>query len=151
MASFEQRMGTALGLACAMALAGCTAPIDHGDRDAADSPVARFDWDAGSPRETALMTGVLELRDSCLYVVGTGDTADLTALPVLPSELTAWDAERETLTYAGVEYAMGDAVAAGGGWSEPHENATIPETCEPDEWGEVMYVQDDSLSPSDQR
>ncbi|WP_084127503.1 hypothetical protein [Demequina sp. NBRC 110054] len=147
MANLAQGTGTMLVLACAIALAGCAAPIDHGDLDAADSPVARYDWDAGGPRETALLTGVLELRDGCLYVVGTGDAADLTTVPVLPRELTAWDAELETLTYAGVEYAMGDAVAAGGGWGEPHDGVDLPDACEPDEWGEVMYVQDESLAP----
>ncbi|WP_156165247.1 hypothetical protein [Demequina rhizosphaerae] len=129
-----------------LVLAGCAAH-SGGDLDSPDSPVARYDWDPADGGDAALMEGVLELRDGCLYVVGTGESAGLATVPVLPRALTAWDAEAEVLTYAGRDYAMGDAVSAGGGWGPPGEGMTIPEACEPDAWGEVMHVQDVDLEP----
>ncbi|MDN4474797.1 hypothetical protein QQX09_02885 [Demequina sp. SYSU T00192] len=129
-----------------LALAGC-ATHGTGDLDASDSPVARYDWDPADGGDAALMEGVLELRDGCLYIAGDGDAAGLTTVPVLPRALASWDAEAQVLTYAGRDYAMGDAVSAGGGWGPPTEDMTIPEGCRPDAWGEVMHVQDVDLEP----
>lgn len=146
----DRRLVT-VAIIAASALAACATPVDNGDLDAPDSPVARDDWEPGSDALTALMEGTLELRDGCLYIVGSGDTEGLTVVPVLTRALASWDSETETLTYAGQDYAMGDEVAAGGGWGEPNDEMTLPDACEPDEWGQVMYVQDDTLAPMDAR
>ncbi len=138
-----------LALATSVILAGCA--TGTGDLDASDSPVARYDWEPGSAAMAALMEGTLQLRDGCLYIVGTGDTAEVTVVPVLTRALASWDAEAQTLTYAGTTYALGDDVAAGGGWGPPSEDATIPDACVPDEYGDVMYVQDETLQPMAER
>ncbi|WP_156156119.1 hypothetical protein [Demequina maris] len=139
-------MKRALAGVILLALAGCGAH-DTGDLDAPGSPVARYDWDPADGGEAALLEGVLELHDGCVYVVGGGDAAGMTTVPVFPRALTSWDAEAQVLTYAGRDYAMGDEVSAGGGWGPPNEDMTIPEGCEPDAWGEVMHVQDVDLEP----
>lgn len=141
-------LASAAALLTVLAVAGCAG---NGDLDAEDSPVARYEWQPGSGANQALMEGTLELRDGCLYIVGSGDTEGLTVVPVLTRALASWDSETETLTYAGQDYAMGDEVAAGGGWGEPNDEMTLPDACEPDEWGQVMYVQDDTLAPMDAR
>ncbi|WP_062201459.1 hypothetical protein [Demequina salsinemoris] len=137
-----------LALACAGAVAGCAAPIDNGDLDASDSPVARYDWDPGSGGMEALMSGTLQLRDGCLYVAADEGDASSAALPVFSRALAAWDAASETLTYAGVRYKIGDWVEAGGGWIQPTASMTIPDACEADAWGDVVAVQDTSLEPA---
>lgn len=136
-------------VAASLALAGCGSAT--GDLDAPDSPVARYDWDPSSGGNDALMAGTLELVDGCVVIVGTGDADGLSTVPVFTRQLAAWDADAEVLTYAGVDYPMGTEVAAGGGWGEPTADMVIPEACEPDEWGEVMYVQDTTLATMEQR
>ncbi|WP_169747630.1 hypothetical protein [Demequina iriomotensis] len=139
-------LGSLSALGALGALTACAAPAGDG-LDAAGSPVARYDWDPGSGGDAALMEGTLALRDGCLYIVGEGDADGLTVVPVLSRELAAWDATAEVLTYAGRDYAMGDTVFAGGGWGAPTPDMTIPDACVPDEWGEVMHVQDVDLEP----
>lgn len=138
--------GLGLALAC-LSLGACGLGNDVGDLDAPDSPVARYDWDPADGGDQALMEGTLELIDGCLSIVGTGDAEGLTAVPVFSRALTAWNAETRVLTYGGRDYALGDFVSAGGGWGPPSEDMTVPEACEPDEWGEVMHVQDRDLEP----
>lgn len=138
--------GLGLALAC-LAVASCAADADVGDLDADGSPVARYDWVPADGGDSALMEGTLELIDGCVYIVGSGDAEGLTTVPVFPRALTSWDTAEQVLTYAGRDYALGDAVSAGGGWGPPTEDMTIPDACEPDEWGEVMHVQDVDLEP----
>lgn len=128
----------------AVLLAGC-AP-STGDLDAADSPVARYDWSGGSAM-AALLEGTLELRDGCLIVNLSYDPYT-PAVAVFPRTYAAWDAETSVLTYAGREYGMGDSVSAGGGGGNvPDER--IPAACLPfinaDEG--VFYIQDADLEP----
>jgi len=143
--------------ACAFAvfIAGCgTGAVDgeSGDLDAADSPVARYDWSDGAAMQ-ALLEGTLELRDGCLVVTPSWDNApsDTFVVPVFPRKYTSWDASREVLTFGGVDYEMGDAIAAGGGWGPPTSDTEIPSTCVPDSYGDVMRVQDTSLAPMHER
>lgn len=141
-----------LAASVVLVCAACAPPLDGPtDIAAADSPVATYDWSPHDPSNDALMEGILELRDGCLHIVGTGDTEGFTTVPVLSRQLAAWDKASQTLTYYGVDFKMGDAVAAGGGWGSSTEEATIPAACSPDEYGEFMYVADASLLPLDQR
>ena len=130
---------TAAGLALATA---CASPGD-GSLDTPDSPVARYDWDQTAAME-ALLEGLLELRGECLYVGGT--------VAAFPRSLASWDPAREVLTYAGIEYALGDVVSAGGGSAASLRGVAIPAGCElqPGDLGgevEVFLVQDEDLEP----
>ena len=131
---------------CALLLSGCS--HDTGDLDAADSPVARYDWDQQSGEE-ALLEGTLALIDGCLYVVSEPEPAEATArtLAVFPRALASWNSETETLTFGGVDYALGDFVSAGGGWHVPTDDVTIPTACQTEQSGEVMLVQTRDLQP----
>jgi hypothetical protein len=138
--------------ACAFTamLAGCgTAP---GSLDAPDSPVARSDWSDGAAMQ-ALLEGTLELRDGCLVVTPAWESEppDTFVVPVFPRKYASWDDAREVLTFGGVEYEMGDEIAAGGGWGPPSDDIDLPAACEPDASGDVMYVQDTSLAPMNER
>jgi len=126
----------------AMALGACSP--DTGDLDAADSPVARYDWAPSDGSMDALLQGELAMQDGCLYVIGSegGRT-----LAVFPRSLTSWDEATQTLTYGDVEFNVGDQISAGGGWTAPADSAVIPDTCELDEWGDAMHIQDESLLP----
>lgn len=122
--------------------AGCGSPASDG-LDAPGSPVARYDWDPSAGMD-ALLQGRLVLRDGCLYV---GET-----LAAFPRALASWDAVHEVLTYAGRDYAVGDAVWAGGGTAGSLEHIDIPAACEPGDGDpgtgpEVFLVQDVDLEP----
>jgi hypothetical protein len=132
--------------ACAFTamLAGCgTAP---GNLD------ARSDWSDGAAMQ-ALLEGTLELRDGCLVVTPAWESEppDTFVVPVFPRKYASWDDAREVLTFGGVEYEMGDEIAAGGGWGPPSDDIDLPAACEPDASGDVMYVQDTSLAPMNER
>ncbi|MFW2513226.1 hypothetical protein ACNI3K_05560 [Demequina sp. SO4-13] len=142
------RAATHASAACAaiasIVIAGCAAsvpPLPEG------APVATWEWNAEGA-DQALLEGELALEDGCVYVVSSDG---LRTLPVFPVDRVGWDADAETLTYGGAEFEMGDAIAAGGGWTAPPESAIIPDGCEPDEWGDVMLVQDESLAPMTER
>ncbi len=144
--------------ACAFAvlLAGCGNATGEGsatgDLDAADSPVARYDWSEGAAMQ-ALLEGTLEMRDGCLVVKPSWDNTppDTFVVPVFPRKYASWDAAREVLTFGGVDYQMGDAIAAGGGWVAPTKDTVMPPTCQPDSSGDVMLVQDTSLATMSDR
>lgn len=55
------------------------------------------------------------------------------------------------LTFGGVDYAMGDVIAAGGGWVAPSKDTVIPSACKPDPSGDVMLIQDTSLATMSDR
>lgn len=133
-----------VGSVVGAALAGCgaaTAPLP------ADAPLATYEWDGGD-RMQAGLEGTLTLENGCVYVVSPDGHR---TLPVFPADRVGWDARTETLTYGGSDYAMGDEIAAGGGWVAPGASASLPEQCEPDEWGDVMLVQDDTLETMAER
>lgn len=147
------RIRAACGLA--LILAGCAQNATNsgsGDLDSPDSPVARYDWNEGAGMQ-ALLEGTLDLRDGCLVVTPSWENMppDTFVVPVFPRKYASWDAHREVLTFAGVEYRMGDTIAAAGGWVGPTEDAIIPPTCSPDASGDVMLVQDTSLAPMSER
>ena len=153
MSSLRRRsIGVLLVAATATATltAGCAAP-NTGGLDAPDSPVARYDWDPRRGGDDALLEGTLAPIDGCLMIVDSADGSGPGTVPVFTRELTSWDADAQVLTYAGDEFALGDRVAAGGGWGPPTEDMTIPDACVPDEWGDVMHVQDTSLRPLEAR
>lgn len=133
---------------CALVLVGCGQSI--GDLDSPDSPVARYDWSPRDGGDDALAEGTLQLIDGCVYIVWEANALEPT-LPVFPRSLASWNNEAQTLTYGGVPYEVGDEVAAGGGWGPPTEDTDIPAACEPDAYGDVMYVQDTSLAPMSER
>jgi len=142
--------------AFAVLITGCgndTVDGEPGGLDAAESPVARYDWSSSDVGMQALLEGTLELRDGCLVVNPSWDNTppDTFVVPVLPRKYTSWDASRKVLTFGGVDYEMGDAIAAGGGWGPPTSDTEIPSTCEPDAYGDVMRVQDTSLAPMRER
>ena len=113
-----------LALAGAVLLAGCSS--DTGDLDAADSPVARYNWSGGDSME-ALAQGTLALRDGCLVLAdATGTHAH--GVLVFPRSLTAWDNKTQVLTFAGHAFRLGDAVSAGGG-SPGARVGDIPAAC----------------------
>ncbi len=134
----------------AVLLAGCS--HDPGGLEASDSPVAHYDWSEDSGMQ-ALLEGKLEMRNGCLVVMmpGSGASNDTFVVPVFPRKYVSWDAGREMLTFNGVEYEMGDEIAAGGGWVPPTDDMEFPTTCEPDASGDVMLVQDTSLATMSDR
>jgi uncharacterized protein YceK len=134
--------------AAALLLVGCGTTTEA--LDSADSPVARYDWTPRDGGMDALAEGTLALVDGCLYIVWDENEVEPT-LPVFSRSLATWDNDAETLTYDGVPYELGDEVAAGGGWGPPTENMDIPDACEPDSYGDVMYVQDTTLTPMSER
>lgn len=139
-----------VAVACsALALAGCS--HDTGDLDAADSPVARYDWSGGAAME-ALLEGTLELRDGCL-VVNLSYDPYLPTVAAFPRKYSHWDAATETLTHAGVEYRPGDAVWAGGGGTSHIPDDGFPSACTPfvTENNGLFYIQDVSLKPLNER
>lgn len=136
--------------ALVMLVAGCAQ--EPGDIDSADTPVAQYDWSEGAAMQ-ALLEGTLELRDGCLVVIQTASDAssDAVVVPVFPRKYASWDSARDVLAFNGVDYGMGDSIAAGGGWVDPTEDMDIPGACEPDDFGDVMLVQDTSLAPMSER
>lgn len=112
--------------------------------------MARYDWNPRDGGMDALAEGTLALIDGCLYIVWDANEVAPT-LPVFSRSLASWDNDTQTLTYDGVPYELGDAVAAGGGWGPPSEDLDIPDACEPDAYGDVMRVQDTSLAPMSER
>jgi len=143
--------------ACAFTVlvAGCgndTFDSVSGGLDAANSPVARYDWSNGVAMQ-ALLEGTLDVRDGCLVVTPSWDDAppDTFVVPVFPRKYASWDANREVLTFGGVDYEMGDVIAAGGGWGPQSADMDIPAACTPDANGDVMLVQDTSLAPMSER
>ena len=143
---YMKRLMAAVG--CAVLLAGCS--NDTGDLDAADSPVARYDWDQHSAME-ALLEGTLALVDGCLYIEAdsSGDGTKTRTVPVFGRGLTSWDNATKTLTYDGVDYELGAFVSAGGGSATPGDSATIPPMCDTGSSGEVFLVQSPDLQPYD--
>lgn len=136
-------------------IAGCGQDAggdESGDLDSADSPVARYDWNGGAAMQ-ALLEGTLEIRDGCLVVVPSWENMppDTSVVAAFPRKYTSWDGTRQVLTYSGVDYRMGDAIAAGGGWVQPTDSTIIPPTCELDASGDVMLVQDTSLATMSER
>jgi hypothetical protein len=130
-------------------LAGCAGGT--GDLDAPDSPVARYTWDGGAAMD-ALLEGTLEVRDGCL-VVNLAYDPYLPTVAVFPRKYTSWDAATQTLTYAGIDYAMGDAIWAGGGGAAEIPEEGFPAACEPfvTEDNGFFLIQDDSLEPYSER
>ena len=136
-------------VAIALLLTGC-AP-DRADRESPDGPVALYDWNDGAAVQ-ALLEGTLEMRDGCLVVKPAWDAPpDAFVVPAFPRKYAVWDATREVLTFGGVDYEMGDAIAAGGGWGPPSDETDLPSACEPDAYGDVIYVQDTSLATMSER
>jgi hypothetical protein len=134
----------ALVLVLVLVLAGCS--NDTGDLDAADSPVARYDWDGRSAME-ALAQGTLALEGGCLVLADATGSA-VHGVLVFPRHLTSWDNDTHVLTYAGHEYRMGDTVSAGGG-SPGTAVGDIPDACA-DEFpaaDNYFLVQDADLEP----
>ena len=135
----------ASAVVAALALAGCGAAI--GDLDHEDSPVARYNW-TGEEGMEALVEGELALTDGCLYILT--DDAEPT-VAAMPREFASWRSEDEVLTFDGLEFSSGDAVAAGGGFVDPSgdiDRLVIPEACDLGEWGQVYLVQDTDLTPA---
>ena len=139
-------LAVAASVAAALALAGCSS--GHGDLDAADSPVARYDWDSGSPREAALLEGTLELRDGCLLVDQSQDPYKR-IVAVFPRQYASWWAYAKTLRYGGHNFAMGDLIMAGGGMGTSLPEDGIPAACLPfiDDKVGVFYIQDEAIEP----
>jgi len=135
-------MITLMATACAPFQAGGGPTPDFG-------PVATWDWAPASGGNDALLEGRLALSDGCVYVVSEWDGGEARTLPVFPRSLVTWDATEQTLTYAGTTYAMGDEIAAAGGWHPPSDGDEIPAACEPDEYGDVMHIQDESIEPNE--
>ncbi|MFW7413557.1 hypothetical protein [Demequina sp. SO4-18] len=144
--SGRPRAATRASAAClvALTLAGCAAGAPGLDDDA---PVATYEWNAEGG-DQALLEGELTLEDGCVYVVSPDG---LRTLPLFPADRVGWDASTRTMTYGGADFDMGEPVAAGGGWGSPPGSASIPDACEPDEWGDVMRVQDVSLATMSDR
>lgn len=139
----------------ALLIAGCgqgAGASESGDLESPDSPVARYDWNGGAAMQ-ALLEGTLEIRDGCLVVKPSWDDVPpgTFVVPAFPRRYASWDGTREVLTFNGVEYRMGDAIAAGGGWVAPTEDTVIPPACELDASGDVMLVQDTSLATMSDR
>ncbi|WP_297081729.1 hypothetical protein [uncultured Demequina sp.] len=135
----------AAAFAATLALAGCTSAI--GDLDHEDSPVARYNW-TGDEGMEALLEGELLLTDGCLYIVS--DDAEPT-VAAMPREFASWRSEDDVLTFDGLEFSSGDAVAAAGGFVEPSgdiDRLDIPEACDLGEWGEIFLVHDTDLTPA---
>lgn len=130
-----------------LALAACAQ--ETSDLDAPDSPVARYDWSGGAGM-AALLEGELELRDGCLIVNLSYDPYT-PVVAVFPRAYTSWDAENEVLTYAGVDFHMGDSVAAGGGGVDTPPDDGFPDACIPlaQEEGSLFYIQDATIDPNE--
>lgn len=135
--------------ALTMLIAGCGGDAGSGnstgDLDAADSPVARYDWSPHDGAMTALLEGTLELRDGCLVVNSSWDDADTVVIPVFPRSQASWDPDREVLTYAGRDYGIGDSIWAGGGYVPAPSGAVIPTSCAVRTGEDVFTIQATSL------
>src|SRR6187549_3961628 len=103
-------MAGAMGVALMMS--GCAAGAANSAVEP-DAAIATSGWQPGAGADEALLEGRLALENGCLYVVRSD--AERT-LPVFPSALASWDAATQTLTYNGETYAVGDEIAAAGGW-----------------------------------
>lgn len=137
-------MRTIALFAAVATLAACASPgapdaPDPLALDAPPVPLARYEWDTSAAME-ALLEGPLTLRDGCLYV---GDI-----VPAFPRHLASWDADTETLRYAGRDYNAGDVISAGGGVAASLDAIEIPSGCTLNQFGEVFLVQDEDLEPA---
>jgi hypothetical protein len=133
--------GIGIGIACAVALTACT----HED---GASAIALSDWDGG-PGMLALLSGTLAVRDGCVVVSG-GEGAVGVTVPIFPRTYASWDADTSKLTYNGVQFAVGDAVAAGGGGGENLPEGGIPSACVAvlkDANNHMFYINDDTIAP----
>lgn len=117
------RRRPALFLAVLLAPAACAEP----EPPAPDpqSPVAGYvrtgDWGEGN---TALLEGVLRLRDGCVVV----ETEGRRVVPVFPTDLE-WREDEGTLSGLGEEIVLDGAVALGGGYTSPAVADHLPEAC----------------------
>ena len=138
-------VATGLAAAAALALTGCSG--GHGDLDAADSPIARYDWDGGDAMAAAL-EGTLELREGCLLVYQSNDPGP-PIVAVFPREHTSWTADAEILRYGGHNFHMADLIMAGGGFGTTVPENAMPAACLPfiDEQVGVFYIQTESIEP----
>jgi len=138
-------LAVAASLAAALALAGCSS--GHGDLDAADSPVARYDW-AGGDAMAEQLNGSLDLQDGCVLVNQNDDTRTR-VVAVFPRKYTAWRAYSNVLSYGGHNFAMGDLIMAGGGMGTSLPEDGIPAACLPfiDDKVGVFYIQAETIEP----
>ncbi len=133
----------AISAAC-LALAACS--HDPGALEASDSPVARYDWAEDSGMQ-ALLEGTLEIRDGCLVVNPSWDDADTVVVPIFPRSYASWDADRNVLSYAGRDYALGDSIWAAGGHVSLPDDAVVPPSCPTRGGEEPFLIQSHSLEP----
>ena len=103
--------------AFALAVSGCSSSD-------ANDPVIWYDWSASGPSMSALLTTKLELNDGCL--MGSDDQ-----YLAFPRDFGTWNADTNTLTYGGKDYAVGDTInAPGGGGATLPKGATVPAGCD---------------------
>lgn len=92
-----------------------TAPPDEDANDAVDGPVMRYPEPSDSDHAMdAVVSGVLELDGSCLYIAGDGIAE---RNPILWPAGTPWDEEDQAvISPIGELMAVGDEVSGGGGY-----------------------------------
>ena len=104
---------------------------------------------------TALIRGVLEYEDGCLYLAA---TADGERYPVLWAASTEWDAQRRTVVlHNGDEIAVGQSVNGGGGYLSVddieeiagQQAAELARRCVDNTYGDIAVVNnsDTSIGP----
>lgn len=118
--------------AFAFAVSGCSS-------SGPDDPVIWYDFKAGGPSMTALLTTTLELKDGCLM----GSDSQYLAFP---RDLGSWNADTNTLTYGGKDFAVGATINAPGGGGALPKGATIPEACKLPAGASVWLIQSPNIS-----
>lgn len=97
----------AFGAILAALMASC------GSGGAGDGPQPALYRTEAIGGDGALLEGVLAVEGPCVYI--RSDVSGELVLPLFPEATTAWDRDRQLLTFEGEEYAVGDAIAVGGG------------------------------------
>jgi len=114
-------------------LSGCTQSSDDADLGSVSpsattaAEIATFDASGMNGYDLALNTGTLEAVGNCVAL-------DNGTVLVFPEGTAAWDGE--TLSFAGAEFRLGDAVSATGSLMTSQQAANIPSDCsEHQAWG----------------